>query len=200
MTDLSTAAMTLVFVAGLVFPWGLWEPVIAGSGAPLVSRKASVQDRVQVEQNDAWATVLGTLTVVDGTFYLHPHVKEGGKINGVVDLASGSTTSVSGVDAWVVLGGDVVGRSVRPIRVRLTFYTDRGTTRYGCTAGPGIVAVDPEVIKPMSTIRWNGQEYLACDTGGMVRGPHIDVWMPTLASGWDMLSRYGEEVMVEVNE
>lgn len=50
-----------------------------------------------------------------------------------------------------------------------------GLTATGLPAGPGIVAVDPEVIPLGSTVIIDGQRYLAADTG--VEGLHVDVCM-----------------------
>ena len=48
-------------------------------------------------------------------------------------------------------------------------------TASGLPAGPGIVAVDPDVIPLGSTVVIDGQKYLAADTGSGVTGNHIDV-------------------------
>lgn len=50
-----------------------------------------------------------------------------------------------------------------------------GVTATGLPAGPGIVAVDPDVIELGSTVIIDGQRYLAADTGSGVEGLHIDV-------------------------
>lgn len=51
-----------------------------------------------------------------------------------------------------------------------------GVTATGLPAGPGVVAVDPEVIPLGSTVIIDGQRYLAADTG--VMGKHVDVCLP----------------------
>ena len=48
-----------------------------------------------------------------------------------------------------------------------------GLTATGLPAGPGIAAVDPEVIPLGSTVVIDGQKYLAADTG--VTGLHVDI-------------------------
>lgn len=53
-------------------------------------------------------------------------------------------------------------------------YAD-GLTATGFPAGPGIVAVDPDVIPLGSTVVIDGQKYLAADTGSGVEGLHIDI-------------------------
>ena len=50
-----------------------------------------------------------------------------------------------------------------------------GVTATGLPAGPGVVAVDPEVIPLGATVIIDGQRYLAADTG--VTGKHVDVCM-----------------------
>lgn len=52
-----------------------------------------------------------------------------------------------------------------------------GLTATGLPAGPGIVAVDPEVIQLGSTVVIDGLKYLAADTGSGVEGRHIDICM-----------------------
>lgn len=91
----------------------------------------------------------------------------------------------------------VSDRSGRVMEVRATWYTDRGTTRYNCNAGPGIVAVDPSVIPPMSIIRFDGASYLACDTG-TGRGAWVDFWQPSEAAGRAFTARYGDYAEVEI--
>lgn len=53
--------------------------------------------------------------------------------------------------------------------------TGDGLTATGIPVTPGIVAVDPEVIPLGSTVVIDGQRYLAADTGGMVKGLHVDI-------------------------
>lgn len=50
-----------------------------------------------------------------------------------------------------------------------------GLTSTGLLAGPGIVAVDPDVIPLGSTVVIDGQRYLAADTG--ITGMAIDICM-----------------------
>lgn len=51
-----------------------------------------------------------------------------------------------------------------------------GLTATGLPAGPGVVAVDPEVIPLGAAVIIDGQRYLAADTG--VTGKHVDVCLP----------------------
>lgn len=55
-------------------------------------------------------------------------------------------------------------------------WTD-GITASGTYAEPGVIAVDPHVIKLGSTVLIDGQEYRAEDTGGAIRGNRIDMFM-----------------------
>ena len=52
-----------------------------------------------------------------------------------------------------------------------------GLTASGLPAGPGIGAVDPDVIPLGSTVIIDGQKYLAADTGSGVEGLHIDIFL-----------------------
>ncbi len=61
-----------------------------------------------------------------------------------------------------------------PLRGMLRRWAD-GLTATGLPAGPGVVAVDPEIIPLGSTVIIDGQRYLAADTG--VTGKHVDICM-----------------------
>ena len=50
-----------------------------------------------------------------------------------------------------------------------------GLTATGIPVAPGMVAVDPDVIPLGSTVIIDGQEYLAADTGGAIKGNRIDI-------------------------
>lgn len=50
-----------------------------------------------------------------------------------------------------------------------------GLTAMGMAAEPGIIAVDPNVIELGSHVIIDGQEYLAADTGGAIKGNRIDI-------------------------
>jgi 3D (Asp-Asp-Asp) domain-containing protein len=64
-----------------------------------------------------------------------------------------------------------------------TAYSLRGRTASGKFVTRGIIAADPRVLPIGTRVRvdagpWSG-EYLVADTGGAVRGRHIDIWTPT---------------------
>jgi 3D (Asp-Asp-Asp) domain-containing protein len=75
-------------------------------------------------------------------------------------------------------------RDGEPVPVLITAYCLSGTTRRGRWVRPGIVAADPRVF-PLSRYveLFDGQRYLGKflvdDTGGMIKGEHIDMWVPT---------------------
>jgi 3D (Asp-Asp-Asp) domain-containing protein len=70
----------------------------------------------------------------------------------------------------------------RALTVVATAYTGAGGTATGVPTGPGIVAVDPNVIPfgTHMTIPGYG-EGVAADTGSAIQGARIDVWVPTEA-------------------
>ena len=54
-----------------------------------------------------------------------------------------------------------------------------GLTATGIPVTPGVVAVDPEVIPLGRTVIIDGQKYLAADTGGAIKGNHVDIAVAT---------------------
>ena len=64
-----------------------------------------------------------------------------------------------------------------------TAYSLRGKTASGRMVGKGIIAADPRVLPLGSRVKlevpgYHG-EYLVADTGGMIRGRRIDIWIPS---------------------
>ena len=75
-------------------------------------------------------------------------------------------------------------RAGEPVPVLITAYCLSGTTRRGRYVRPGIVAADRKLFPLSRYIElYSGERYLGRflidDTGGMIRGAHIDVWVPT---------------------
>ncbi len=65
------------------------------------------------------------------------------------------------------------------ITVVATAYCMAGGTATGMPAGPGIIAVDPNVIPLGSRVHVSGYgDAIAADTGGAIVGDRIDVWLP----------------------
>jgi 3D (Asp-Asp-Asp) domain-containing protein len=64
-----------------------------------------------------------------------------------------------------------------------TAYSLRGRTASGRIVSRGLIAADPRVLPLGSRVRvehpgYTG-EYLVADTGGAIRGRHIDIWIPS---------------------
>ena len=64
-----------------------------------------------------------------------------------------------------------------------TAYSLRGRTASGRMVNRGLIAADPAVLPLGSRVRlehpgYSG-EYLVADTGGAIRGRHIDIWTPS---------------------
>ena len=72
-----------------------------------------------------------------------------------------------------------------------------GLTATGIPVTPGVVAVDPEVIPLGSTVIIDGQEYLAADTGGDIKGNRIDIAVDTHQDALDLGTRTEEVWIVE---
>jgi 3D (Asp-Asp-Asp) domain-containing protein len=72
----------------------------------------------------------------------------------------------------------------RPVQTYVaTAYSLRGRTASGRLVAKGLIAADPSLLPLGSRVRvdagsYSG-EYLVADTGGAVRGRHIDIWIPT---------------------
>ena len=75
-----------------------------------------------------------------------------------------------------------------------------GLTATGVPVTPGVVAVDPEVIPLGSTVIIDGQAYLAADTGGAVRGSHVDIAVATHQEALELGTRTAEVWVVEDDE
>jgi 3D (Asp-Asp-Asp) domain-containing protein len=70
--------------------------------------------------------------------------------------------------------------------VLATAYCDSGLTASGIPAQPGVVAVDPRLIPLGTSIRirlspFQELTFVAADTGGLIRGGRLDVFMPSCA-------------------
>lgn len=66
-----------------------------------------------------------------------------------------------------------------------TCYSLTGSTATGTKAGPGSIAVDPQVIPLGSRLLVEGYgEGTAVDTGGAIKGHRIDVWKESGCLGW----------------
>lgn len=72
-----------------------------------------------------------------------------------------------------------------------------GLTATGIPVAPGIVAVDPEVIPYGTTVVIDGEEYLAADCGGGIKGDRIDIAVPTHQEALELGVQYKEVWMID---
>ena len=75
-----------------------------------------------------------------------------------------------------------------------TAYSQKGHTASGAITRVGLVAADPKVLPLGSRIHVTGAgdysgEYLVADTGALVKGRHIDIFMPSHAEA----KRFGKQ-------
>jgi 3D (Asp-Asp-Asp) domain-containing protein len=72
----------------------------------------------------------------------------------------------------------------RSFTARLTAYAHGSRTASGTPVRWGVVAVDPRVVPLGSRIRIDGFDnvFIAEDTGGGVRGNHVDIYFPDVSS------------------
>ena len=93
----------------------------------------------------------------------------------VVTSAPVASTADAAAPAPAYLSGNT-------LTVEASGYAIRGTTATGLPTGWGVVAVDPSVIPLGTRLSIPGYgEGVAADTGGAVRGAHIDLWFPSVA-------------------
>ena len=77
--------------------------------------------------------------------------------------------------------------SVVPVRPATNYvataYSLRGKTASGRMVSRGLIAADPRVLPLGSRVRLDhpgySGEYLVADTGGLIKGRRIDIWIPT---------------------
>ncbi|GAC1513983.1 MAG: hypothetical protein NVS1B4_00600 [Gemmatimonadaceae bacterium] len=86
-----------------------------------------------------------------------------------------------------------------PLRVELTAYCLRGTTRRGRYVRSGIVAADPHVFPLGRAVELfvDGIYYgrlLVDDTGAKINGIHLDIWQPTCEAA----KRFGHRMGVAI--
>jgi 3D (Asp-Asp-Asp) domain-containing protein len=99
----------------------------------------------------------------------------------------------------------LLGRATpgQPVQVTLTAYCLKGTTRRGLPVREGIVAADPRVfplarhVEIHSDGRFLGR-FLVDDTGGVVKGPIIDIWTPSCDDARKFGRRVGTASLVAV--
>jgi 3D (Asp-Asp-Asp) domain-containing protein len=90
----------------------------------------------------------------------------------------------------------------RRLPVQITMYCLDGITRAGNVVRDGIIAADPRVL-PLGTVvdvyvglRYYGR-FLVDDTGGVIKGPIIDVWTRSCADARKFGRRRGAVVLVD---
>ncbi|MCD7996543.1 MAG: SH3 domain-containing protein [Clostridiales bacterium] len=78
--------------------------------------------------------------------------------------------------------------------------TGTGKTATGLDVRPGMISVDPKIIPLGSTIVFNGNEYVAVDTGGMIKGKKIDLAVETHKEALDLGVYYADVYIKKNNE
>jgi 3D (Asp-Asp-Asp) domain-containing protein len=105
-----------------------------------------------------------------------------GEIEGVKEKETESSLAKpAGKDASREDDSSEAGRP--PLSFVATAYSLRGRTASGRQVARGLIAADRQVLPLGSRVRveagsYTG-EYLVADTGGLIRGHRIDIWMPS---------------------
>lgn len=75
----------------------------------------------------------------------------------------------------------------RRLRATATAYCQQGQTKDGTRVHPGVIAADPRVLPLGSVVHVLVEDvglegvYTVNDTGGLVKGRHVDIYMPSCA-------------------
>jgi 3D (Asp-Asp-Asp) domain-containing protein len=101
------------------------------------------------------------------------------------DALPNPTTSSSSADSSEISGRveESEAALVPATNYVATAYSLRGKTASGRMVSRGLIAADPRVLPLGSRVRlevpgYHG-EYLVADTGGLIRGRRIDIWIPS---------------------
>jgi 3D (Asp-Asp-Asp) domain-containing protein len=105
---------------------------------------------------------------------------------GAVNEAN-AVKSVSATGKGPAISSEDTARTSETLRAAETYtataYSLRGRTASGRYVARGLIAADPRVLPLGSRVRLEAGsmsgEYLVADTGGAVRGRHVDIWIPS---------------------
>jgi 3D (Asp-Asp-Asp) domain-containing protein len=88
----------------------------------------------------------------------------------------------------------------RTMAVRLTYYVDRGPMRTGHWTFDGAAASDTRVIPHGTFFRIVGDDKIrvALDTGSLVIGNHVDIWVASDEEGKGLIARFGDHTEIEI--
>jgi 3D (Asp-Asp-Asp) domain-containing protein len=108
----------------------------------------------------------------------------------------------------VLLSGSVgahTGRYHRHLPFLATAFAQRGITRSGIRTQRGIVAADTRILPLGTTIQVNNAgpysgTYTVADTGALVRGRHIDIFIPSRREALEFGRKMVEVVVLRWGE
>lgn len=99
--------------------------------------------------------------------------------------------------AAVLLSGAVQAQEV--VTVRVTYYTDAGTTYSGTRTRPGVAACSWNYAIGTRIRFADGREVVCEDRGRLGSSGWVDVWVPSLAEGRaGVAGNYGNHATVEI--
>lgn len=196
MAAISTASADASKPAGSLRPLHYWGDASVYDGRVVSFAQKQRTESVSIPfttRQVADAGLAAGTTVVDaaGTAGGQSQVFEDQLVDGVVvestllqELATPPAERVVRVGTKIVvaqpsvLPSDPTVGYVQAIVGSATSYCLTGRTATGTLAGPGSIAVDPAVIKLGSHLYVPGYGYgWAVDTGGVIKGTLIDVWL-----------------------
>jgi 3D (Asp-Asp-Asp) domain-containing protein len=100
------------------------------------------------------------------------------------------------VAAFLFPGEAQTGGKPRFIPFLATAYAQQGITKSGLPSQPGTVAADTSVLPLGTRIKVTNAGphsgiYTVTDTGGKVRGRHIDIFLPS----WERAKNFGRKIV-----
>jgi len=150
--------------------------------ASLRARRAITEERLSALQRRAEEAARRT-RVVEASAAVRTTAASGSA--GSRPTVDTGATAAPAAEPPVSAAGDEGATAAEPsggsrLTVETTAYALRGTTASGLPVGPGIIAVDPNVIPLGTRVYVPGYgEAVAADTGSAVKGNIIDLWMPS---------------------
>jgi 3D (Asp-Asp-Asp) domain-containing protein len=112
-------------------------------------------------------------------------IKSKESIEGFVKADEALIESAEGVNEAEAEGADDEKSSSAAMSFSATCYCLKGKTASGAPVRRGIVAADPRILPLGTRINISGSShsgtYLVADTGGVIKGRIIDIWVPSCA-------------------
>ena len=114
----------------------------------------------------------------------------------IMHLAQGKSARITGnYNLANNLSKEIVSGTWKAEEFHATAYCVTGITKSGAMTAPGLVATDPKIIPLGSMIYvdspWMGGVYQVLDTGALIKGKIIDIFIPN----YDTCRKFGRRIV-----